>query len=141
VVCRLGAVSCPAKPLKEAHVGELDVRPHGLSAVRGGRRHRQPDEIGAELVDAELRLDRESIPLPRVTGGIHWIEAHRPDDARLGHADEVDGGGPLVESITIGRREDALLDHEHPVADREVVGQILRTAGNPAFGPGERDVF
>lgn len=136
----LEAVRRPPEPLEEADVGDLDVRPHDPAAVLGSGRYREPDEIRAELVDAELGLDREPVPLPDVAGPVQGIEAYRADDACFRRADEVDRVVPLVELVVIGDREDGLLDDEHLVSDSEVVGKVLRSEGNPALGPEERDI-
>lgn len=137
----LGPVSGPPEPFEEADVCDLDVRLHDLTPMVGGRRHRESDQIRTELVDAELRIDRESIAQPDVRDRVHRVEAHRADDALVRRADEVDRVAPLVEPITIGRREDALLDHEDRVPDGEVVGQVRRTAGDPALRPDRGDLF
>ena len=106
--------------LEEADVRKLHVGDHLRPAELARGRHREPHELGAEVVGPELREHREAVSLPLTPAAFERIQPHRSAWFAVDQAECVERRFPIVALVVIVVREQRLLGHEHRAPKVEV---------------------
>lgn len=103
----------PAEVFEKTDVRELHMRDHLHSAEPARGRHREPHELGAEVVGAKLWEHRQAVSLPLTPAALERVQPHRSAWIPLDQAKCVERRVAIVALVVIIVGEQRLLGYEH----------------------------